>query len=201
MELVLVERSFDQPMSFEDVQKLEDEGSWCFDAYKVRFLKTLCSRDRRRMLCLYEAPDAEAVRLAEDRARVPYDRIWTCSRLQSNASIVHVAAKEYVVVEREFPSPVTAEFFSDAFKRATWCLDLHRATYVESYLGGNGMKMGLPLSGAGCGSRPYGEQPDRGALHGSVDGHHSPRRSYVGSTMTDPPPGPPTAQPNLWAPT
>jgi hypothetical protein len=74
VELVVVERRFEQPVKFEDIQKIEDEGSWCLEIHNVHFLKTFFSRDRQRMLCLYEAPDAESVRLAEDQARVPYNR-------------------------------------------------------------------------------------------------------------------------------
>jgi hypothetical protein len=29
-----------------------------------------------RMLCLYEAPDAESVRLANREASLPFDRVW-----------------------------------------------------------------------------------------------------------------------------
>ena len=141
MELVLVERRFDQPVNFDDIQKLEHEGSWCLDAHHVRFLKTFFSRDRRRMLCLYEAPDAESVRLAEEQARVPFDRAWTCATMQSTGPMPGVRAAEYVIVERTFPTPVTMEFVSEALKRAGWCLTMYNTTYVESFLGGDGMKM------------------------------------------------------------
>jgi hypothetical protein len=141
VELILVERRFDQPVRFEDIQRLEDEGAWCLEAYKVRFLKTFFSRDRQRMLCLYEAPDAEAVRLAEDQAHVPYDRAWTCTQLQGTHPATGAPGFEYVIVERAFPAPVTADFISNALNRAGWCLDLHRTTYVESYLGRTGTKM------------------------------------------------------------
>lgn len=140
MTLVLVERRFRQPVEFEEIQKLEDEGSWCLDAHKVRFIRTFFSRDRRRMLCLYEAPDAEAVRHAEDQARVPYDRAWTCMRLQGTGGI-QKAAGEIIVVERAFASPVTAEFVTNALQHAGWCLDAHHATYLESYLAGDGKRM------------------------------------------------------------
>lgn len=140
MALVLVERRFDQPVEFEDIQKLEDAASWCLDAHKVRFIKTFFSRDQRRMLCLYEAPDAEAVRLAEDQACVPYDRAWTCTHLPAPAAAAR-AGKETVIVERAFSEPITAEFASSTFKRIEWCLDLHRATYLESYLANDGMSM------------------------------------------------------------
>jgi len=141
VELVLVERRFNEPVKLEDVRKQKRENSWCLDTYRVRFLKTLLSRDRRRMLCLFEAPDTESVRLAEEKSRVPYDRVWACSQMKGESSIFDASASEYVVVERAFPTPVTSEFVSNALQRAGWCLELHRAAYVESYLGGDGMKM------------------------------------------------------------
>ena len=141
MALVFVERQFHQPVEFEDIQRIEDEGSWCLDVHKVRFMKTFFSRDRRRMLCLYEAPDAEAVRLAEDQARVPYDRAWTCTHVPAATAGVDATDKETVIVERIFSEPITAEFASSTSKRIGWCLDLHKATYVESYLSSDGMSM------------------------------------------------------------
>jgi len=101
MELVLVERRFAEPVSFEEIQALETAGAWCLQSYNVRFLQTLFSRDQKRMLCLYEAPDAEAVRLAESQAKVPYDRAWTCQRLKPEKPVPGTLPAEYVVVERE----------------------------------------------------------------------------------------------------
>lgn len=141
MELVLVERRFDQPVTFDDIQKLEEDGACHLDAHNVRFLKTFFSRNRRRMLCLYEAPDAEAVRLAEDQARVPYDRAWTCAHLRNTNAVAPAREAEYIIVERAFPEPVTKEFVMEAMKRGAWCMDLYQATYLESFLGGDGMKM------------------------------------------------------------
>ena len=141
MELVLVERRFDQPVKFDDIQKIKVEASWCLDAHDVRFMKTFFSRDQRRMLCLYEAPDAEAVRLAEDQARVPYDRAWTCAHLHNTNPVANARATEYIIVERAFPAPVTKEFVMEAMKRGAWCMDLYQATYLESFLGADGMKM------------------------------------------------------------
>jgi hypothetical protein len=61
--------------------------------------------------------------------------------MKGESTVFDASASELVVVERKFPTPVTSEFVSNALQRAGWCLDLHRATYVESYLGGDGMKM------------------------------------------------------------
>ena len=93
------------------------------------------------MLCLYEAPDAEAVRLAEEEARVTFDQAWTCSHLPIDGPGDQRRRAEYVVVERLFPEPVTPEFVANALREKGWCLDLHRAEYVESYLATDGLRM------------------------------------------------------------
>jgi hypothetical protein len=141
VELVLVERRFDEPANLEDISKLMRDNSWCSETYKIRFVKTLFSRDRRRMLCLFEAPDTESVRLAEEKSRVSYERAWACSQMKGESTVFDASASELVVVERKFPTPVTLEYVSSARRRAGWCLDLHRTTYIESYFGGDGMKM------------------------------------------------------------
>jgi hypothetical protein len=141
VELVVVERRFADPVEFEDIQALEDAGSWCLDLHHVRFLKTLFSRDCRRMLCFYEAPDAEAVRLAESKAHVPFDRAWTCANVRINRPESKPPAAEHVVVERVFPEPVQSDFIVNAIRQGGWCLDTHDVSHVESYLSTDGLQM------------------------------------------------------------
>jgi hypothetical protein len=87
VETIVVERTFSEPVRFEEIQSLEDRGAWCLEMHGVRFLKTYFSADRRRMLCVYEAPDAESVRLAQTKAKMPFDRVWTASVYDPNGSI------------------------------------------------------------------------------------------------------------------
>jgi hypothetical protein len=79
---VLVERSFEEPVTMEEIQAIEDAGAWCLDAHDVRFVRTFFSRDRKRMICLYRAPDAEAVRVAQRKAEMPVDDVWGFRRLR-----------------------------------------------------------------------------------------------------------------------
>jgi len=81
MALVIVERTFETPIDFEALHALQDRGAWCLDLHKVTFLCTYLSIDRRRMVCVYEAPDAEAVRTAQRQLGIPFDRAWTGTRL------------------------------------------------------------------------------------------------------------------------
>lgn len=77
MELVIVEREFPEPVTFDEVQEAENHNVWCLELHRVQFVRTYFSADRRRMICLYEAPDAESVRLAQEKAGLPFVRIWT----------------------------------------------------------------------------------------------------------------------------
>lgn len=73
---VLVERVFPAPVSLAAIQSLEDAGSACLQNHRVRFVRTCFALNRRRMLCLYRAPDAESVRLAQRLAGMPLERAW-----------------------------------------------------------------------------------------------------------------------------
>ncbi|MCC7425528.1 MAG: DUF4242 domain-containing protein [Alphaproteobacteria bacterium] len=75
--LAVVERSFATPVLFNDVQAIEDAASWCFSLHRVAFLASFFARDRRRMACLYAAPDADAVRQANSKGAMPFDRVWS----------------------------------------------------------------------------------------------------------------------------
>jgi len=75
---VVVERRFEEAADFEALQALEDAGAWCLEQYQVTFLRTFFSADRKRMICLYRAPDAESVRRAQHQAKMPVERVWAC---------------------------------------------------------------------------------------------------------------------------
>jgi hypothetical protein len=75
---VVVERRFDTPVTLEELQAREDAAAWCLEQHRVTFLRTFYALDRKRMVCLYAAPDAESVRLAQGMADMPVERVWSC---------------------------------------------------------------------------------------------------------------------------
>jgi hypothetical protein len=78
---VVVVHGFDTPADFGARQVLEDVDMGCFQLHRVRLLRSYLSNDRLRMVCLYQAPDAESVRIAQRRAGLPADRAWAVQRL------------------------------------------------------------------------------------------------------------------------
>jgi hypothetical protein len=82
---VAIERSFEVPVAVEEIQAAEENG-WCAQAYNVTFLRTYVSSDRKRMICLYRAPDAEAVRMAQRYMKMPVEAIWAFTAVRPGAA-------------------------------------------------------------------------------------------------------------------
>ena len=80
MPLVIVERTLDQPTDFAELDAMERAVAWCLEVNDVKFLHSYLSTDRRRMICVYEAPDAEAVRRSQRSGGLPFDRAWSADR-------------------------------------------------------------------------------------------------------------------------
>jgi hypothetical protein len=81
MEHVIVEREFAEPVTDEALQAMAERASGCYERLSVTRVRSYVSLDRKRMVCEYLAPDAESVRLASDRAQIPYARIWTANMI------------------------------------------------------------------------------------------------------------------------
>ncbi|HIK39978.1 nickel-binding protein [Thermoleptolyngbya sp. M55_K2018_002] len=76
MTLIIVETDRPDPITPE---VLADEGKRvfpCLAARKATWRYSLLSGDRRRMICSFEAPDAEAVRMSYRTAYVPFEKMW-----------------------------------------------------------------------------------------------------------------------------
>jgi hypothetical protein len=134
---VVVERSFAEPVLLEDIQAIEDRGAWCLEAHGVRFLRTYFSRDRRRMICLYEAGDAESVRIAQQQAGVPFDVAWTARTLRHEAP---EPDGDTVVVERSLSAPLDEPAIRQAVAEGGWCFQQHGCRIVWSLLSPDGLR-------------------------------------------------------------
>ena len=76
MKQLVVEQSFDPPLTDEAYDAMSRRIDPCLAAYQVRWLRSLVAPDRRRMICAFEAADAEAVRAAYRSAGEKFDRVW-----------------------------------------------------------------------------------------------------------------------------
>ncbi len=76
MVTLVVERSFPTPLTEEDLAAVQERMGPCLVEYDVTWVQSYFSLDRRRMICHYEAPDAEAVRAANRAAEALFEDVW-----------------------------------------------------------------------------------------------------------------------------
>ena len=61
MDYVVLEREFPEPLTPEDVRNMA-ASIQCLDLYRVKPVRSYLMPDGKRLVCVFEAPDAEALR-------------------------------------------------------------------------------------------------------------------------------------------
>jgi hypothetical protein len=76
---VVVEREFEGTITVETLRAAAHAGRWCFDQHQVRHLGAYMSNDGRRLICLFEAPDLESVRVLNEAVGLPSTTTWAAT--------------------------------------------------------------------------------------------------------------------------
>ena len=74
--LHVVESVFPKELTDEDWQQMNRQMLPCFAERGVELVQSYLSRDRKRMICELNAPDAEVIREAHRKVGVPFERVW-----------------------------------------------------------------------------------------------------------------------------
>lgn len=86
MSLVLIERSFDEPLTEERMQAIDRRVAPCLQERGAEWCYSFLSSDRRRLICVFTAPDAESVRESFRKAGNAFERIWSADMLTPEES-------------------------------------------------------------------------------------------------------------------
>ena len=84
MPRIIVERSFDPPVSQADLDATFERVGGCLGLYGARHIRSHLSNDRRRMFCEFDAADAQSVRDLQGAANAPFDRVWPATVIGEN---------------------------------------------------------------------------------------------------------------------
>lgn len=93
MTLVIVETTYDPPLTDERRQSDQDRLYACMELRNVEWLQSFESFDRRRKVCLFRAPDVDAMRESLRSAGVPFDRVWAAARREPDPAAPDGAAR------------------------------------------------------------------------------------------------------------
>jgi hypothetical protein len=74
---LIVEQTFEKPLSDADHDASAHLLSPCLAAHGATWKRSYLSVDRLRMVCHFEAVDAEAVRASYRSAGLKFDRVWS----------------------------------------------------------------------------------------------------------------------------
>ncbi len=77
MSRIIVEESFDPPLTEEMHAQLTARLVPCLEIRDATWIASHMAADRTHCICIYEAKDAESVRDAYRTAGFKYDRAWT----------------------------------------------------------------------------------------------------------------------------
>ena len=80
MPLFLIERTFAEDVNLDSAQAAHVKQ--INDEVGIDWLYSFLSADKRKTYCLYEAPNAEAIRVAARRLNIPADAIIAVSELR-----------------------------------------------------------------------------------------------------------------------
>lgn len=134
MPVVVVERTFETPCDPPALQARENAFAWCLQTHRVRFLRTLIAKDRTRMVCFYEAPDAEAVRQTQRVAELPVSHVWTSTFLEGETRRDNNEHLSTIAVQRALPPGMTLDVLRAAMKDPNGCGAMWRVYLQGSHV-------------------------------------------------------------------
>ena len=74
---VIAELQFAVPITLADIAMLETSCTWCREMHRVELVQLFVARNRKRVVLVFRAPDAESVREVCRRVALPVERLWT----------------------------------------------------------------------------------------------------------------------------
>jgi hypothetical protein len=146
MATIVVEQRFDFPGSIDDVRQIMQATERCRGLNSVVALSHYLSADGRRLIGLFDAPDAEAVRRAmrSGYASQPQS-IWaaTTYATQESAGARPSAdrSRSLVVVERSYAVPTPFEQVLPSKEILRLCFELRAVNHVASYVAHDQMRI------------------------------------------------------------
>ncbi|HVT03626.1 MAG TPA: nickel-binding protein [Thermoanaerobaculia bacterium] len=79
MATLVLEQNFEVPVNEEELGSAAKRIDKCLEAHGARWMRSYLSLDRKRLICEFEAADAEQVRDSYRSAGVEFDRCWTAN--------------------------------------------------------------------------------------------------------------------------
>ena len=145
MESIIFARQFKHPVDTAAIDAGMAANGWCLNLHRVQHRWSYLAQTGTRMICLFHAPDAEAVRTALREVPPRPDYVHTVSLHApeggDTSAPLAAGAQALVVVERSFETPVSFEELQAKEDKGQWCLDTHQVRFARSYFSRDRQRM------------------------------------------------------------
>ena len=148
MGAVVIERRFEKPVSLDLLGRANAGAQWCLDIHGCRLFMQSLTPDGLRSLCVYDAPDAQALRRASDQVGGwPEPTVWSAtthfdpSDVNPGATTLLAGENGFAIVDRSFPEPATFAEMQAREAAKSSCLTMHRVRFLRSFLSLDGKRM------------------------------------------------------------
>lgn len=124
------------PVVADDVHAMASEAGGCFSLHRVDWAESYLATAGDRLLCWYQAPDAESARMALRQLGSDMNAVWAGQVLQAGAG-----EQPNVLVEQSFAepqSPAQAEALQSGLQSR---LDAAGAALVTGFLSNDGKRL------------------------------------------------------------
>ncbi|OLP19359.1 hypothetical protein BST81_06310 [Leptolyngbya sp. 'hensonii'] len=133
MAFVIVETLADYPLTPENPTETDLRVLACLAERHSTWRYSLLSTDRRRMICTFEAPDAESVRESYRKGGGFFSCIWSGELIQPAGGLPQRQESKLKVIEGTYP-PISVEAWNDANHKTLNCYAERGIEWIQSYI-------------------------------------------------------------------
>lgn len=148
MSLVIIEQEFSSPLTAKDIVRPSEKTRTCMELYGAHPRRHYLAHGGLHCMCVFDAPDAEAVRSAFRLAAGNLPKgIWAATVYPENAvdanraPVLQSPDFRFVMVERIFANPVDYADVKIADDVGASSHDLRAAHHLRSYFSSNRRQM------------------------------------------------------------
>jgi hypothetical protein len=133
MSLVIVETLAESPLTPESPTETDLRVLACLAERHATWRYSLLSRDRLRMICTFDAPDAESVRESFRKGGGFFSRIWAAELIQPQGIPPQHHPSLLKVIECTYP-PLDRAEWNELSRKTLSCYAERGIEWIQSYL-------------------------------------------------------------------
>lgn len=138
MEQVIVEWTASKPYTPQTLREGSSGLSWCHRIHNITHMRSYLAGNGTDIVCVFAAPDAEAVRRSGRQTGSPTHTVWTAAVLPPDADVR--ADRPVVLVSRHFAEAPGFAALHDIEEKSDWCLQQHNVRHLRSYAAMDGRR-------------------------------------------------------------